>query len=151
MPTPPSDAYRFHAFEVSYFSAKVRPALRYKRVWFEEIHPDYGLIRARTGHTYVPMLLTPDDQAWQDSTDIYDRLEERYPEPPLFPTTPVQRIAAHLVELYVAPSSGAALEISETVAAWLFASSDYTDMMDRQRALDAATDHGPSLPCGGGS
>lgn len=101
MTTEPIRPYTFHAFEVSYFSAKVRPALRYKRIWFEEIHPDYGLIRARTGHTYVPMLLTPDDQAWQDSTDIYDRLEERYPEPPLFPTTPVQRIAAHLVELYV--------------------------------------------------
>lgn len=48
-------------------------------------------------------------------------------------------------------SSAAAIEISETVTAWLKASSDYTDMMDRQRALDAATDHGPSLPCGGGS
>lgn len=101
MTTEPIRPYAFHAFEVSYFSAKVRPALRYKRVWFEEIHPDYGLIRERTGHTYVPMLLTPDGEAWQDSTDIYDRLEERYPEPPLFPTTPVQRIAAHLVELYV--------------------------------------------------
>ncbi len=101
MTTQPSRPYAFHAFEVSYFSAKVRPALRYKRVWFEELHADYGLIRERTGHAYIPMLLTPDDEAWQDSTDIYDRLEERHPEPPLFPVTPVQRIAAHLVELYV--------------------------------------------------
>lgn len=101
MTTAASRPYAFHAFEVSYFSAKVRPALRYKRVWFEEQHADYRLIKERTGHTFIPMLLTPDDEAWQDSTDIYDRLEERYPDPPLFPTTPVQRIAAHLVELYV--------------------------------------------------
>ncbi len=93
--------YVFHAFEVSYFSAKVRPALRYKRLWVDEVRADYGLIRERTGLTFIPMLITPDDEAWQDSTDIYDRLEARHPEPPLFPATPVQRIAAHLVELYV--------------------------------------------------
>ncbi len=101
MPTPQSHPYVFHAFEVSYFSAKVRSALRYKRLWFDEVHADYRLIRERTGYTFIPMLLTPEGEAWQDSTDIYDRLEARHPDPPLFPTTPVQRIAAHLVELYV--------------------------------------------------
>ena len=101
MSTQPNSPYVFHAFEVSYFSAKVRPALRYKRLWVDEVHADYQLIRERTGHTFIPMLLTPDDEAWQDSTEIYDRLEERHPDPPLFPSTPVQRIAAHLVELYV--------------------------------------------------
>jgi len=93
--------YVFHAFEISYFSAKVRPALRYKRLWYDEVHADYGLIRKRTGLTFIPVLITPEDETWQDSTDIYDRLEARHPDPPLFPATPVQRIAAHLVELYV--------------------------------------------------
>ena len=46
--------------------------------------------------------------------------------------------------------SAAAIEVSETVAEWLFTSSDYTNMMNRQRALDATTDHGPSLDCSGG-
>ncbi len=101
MPPGPDRPYVFHAFEVSYFSAKVRSALRYKRVFFDEVHADYGLIRERTGHAFIPMLITPEDEAWQDSTDIYDRLEARHPDPPLFPATPVQRIAAHLVELYV--------------------------------------------------
>jgi glutathione S-transferase len=97
---PPDRPYLFHAFEVSYFSAKVRPALRYKRLWYDEVHADYRLIRERTGLTFIPMLITPEDETWQDSTDIYDRLEARQPDPPLFPATPVQRIAAHLVELY---------------------------------------------------
>ena len=101
MRVPENRPYVFHAFEVSYFSAKVRSALRYKQLWFDEVHADYRLIRERTGHTFIPMLLTPDDEAWQDSTDIYDRLEARHPDPPLFPGTPVQRIAAHLIELYV--------------------------------------------------
>jgi glutathione S-transferase len=97
---PTNGPYVFHAFEISYFSAKVRPALRYKRLWYDEVHPDYALIRERTGLMFIPVVITPEGEAWQDSTDIYGRLEARHPDPPLFPKTPVQRIAAHLVELY---------------------------------------------------
>ena len=100
MTAPTNGPYTFHAFDVSYFSAKVRPALRYKRLWYDEVHADYPLIRERTGLTFIPVIVTPEDETWQDSTDIYDRLEARHPQPPLFPATPVQRIAAHLVELY---------------------------------------------------
>lgn len=100
MPNATDRPYVFHAFEVSYFSAKVRPALRYKRLWVDEVHADYRWIRERTGLTFIPTLHTPDDEVWQDSTDIFDRLEARHPDPPLFPTTPRQRIAAHLIELY---------------------------------------------------
>ena len=32
---------------------------------------------------------------------LADQLEARHPDPPLFPSTPVQRAAAHLVDLYV--------------------------------------------------
>ena len=101
MPASSNRPYIFHAFEVSYFSAKVCSALRYKRLWFDEVHADYGLIRERTGYTFIPVLFTPEGEVWQDSTDIYDRLEARHPDPPLFPATPLQRIAAHLIELYV--------------------------------------------------
>lgn len=92
--------YRFEAFEVSYFSAKVRPALRYKQLWYEETRADIRDILRRTGMAYIPILVTPEGDVWQDSSDMYDRLEARHPEPPLFPTTPVQLLAAHLVELY---------------------------------------------------
>ncbi len=93
--------YRFHAFDVSYFSAKVRPALRYKQLWYEELRADLGLIRERTGLGFIPVLITPEDEVWQDSTEILDRLEARHPEPALVPSTPLQGLAAHLVELYV--------------------------------------------------
>ena len=36
--------YRLHGFEVSYFTAKVRPALRYKGLWVDERRADYGEI-----------------------------------------------------------------------------------------------------------
>ena len=92
--------YRFHAFEVSYFSAKVRPALRYKQLWYEELRADVEEVRRRTGLGFIPILVTSEDATWQDSSDILDALEARHPAPPLFPTTPLERIAAFLIELY---------------------------------------------------
>jgi glutathione S-transferase len=92
--------YIFHAFEVSYFSAKVRPALRYKGLWYEERRADLTEIMKRTGLGFIPVVITPEDETWQDSTEIYRQLEQRHPEPPLFPSGPLQRIAAHLIEVY---------------------------------------------------
>ncbi|MFT5443131.1 MAG: glutathione S-transferase [Myxococcota bacterium] len=97
---PTKSPYVFHAFEVSYFSAKVRPALRYKGLWYEERRADLGEIFTRTGQRFIPIVISPDDETWQDSTEIYRLLEARHPEPPLFPAGPLQRIASHLVELY---------------------------------------------------
>ncbi len=92
--------YTFHAAEMSYFSAKVRPALRYKALWYREVLPDYVEIQKRTGLAFIPILVTPEDDTWQDTSEILDALEARHPDPPLYPTTPLQRVAAHLIELY---------------------------------------------------
>jgi glutathione S-transferase len=96
--------YRFYAAEISYFSGKVRPALRMKRVPFVEQLPTPAayreVIRPRTGLAFIPVVVTPDDEVWQDTSDILDALEMRHPEPALVPATPVQRIAAYLFELY---------------------------------------------------
>jgi glutathione S-transferase len=92
--------YVYHGADVSYFSGKARPALLQKGLWYREVLPDYAEIRKRTGIQFIPILVTPEDETWQDTSDILDRLEERHPEPPLYPTTPVQRIVAYLIELY---------------------------------------------------
>lgn len=96
--------FKLYGAEISYFTGKVRPALRYKGVPFFEIlaTPDVyrNVIRPRTGIAFIPVVLTPDDQTWQDTSEILDNLEARVPRPPLYPTTPVQRIAAYLFELY---------------------------------------------------
>jgi glutathione S-transferase len=96
-----SSPYRFYAAEISYFSAKVRPALRYKGVHYVELAPDYrNVILPRTGLAFIPIVVTPEDETWQDTSDILDALEHRVPTPPLYPTSPVQRVAAMLLELY---------------------------------------------------
>ena len=72
---------------LSHFSEKARWALDYKRIAHHRqvLGPDY-LIRAwrATGRGTLPILFL-DGQAIGDSTDIIAALEERHPEPPLYP------------------------------------------------------------------
>ena len=92
--------YLFHGADVSYFSGKVRPALPQKSLWYREVVPNLKQIVARTGVAFIPVLMTPDGEAWQDTSTILDRLEAAHPAPPLYPKTPVQRVVAYLIELY---------------------------------------------------
>ena len=99
-----SRLYRFYASEYSYFSAKPRPALRYKQVPFEEILPTpqayRDVIKPRTGLAQIPVLVTPEGELVHDSSVILDELERRFPSRPLYPTTPVQRMVGYAIELY---------------------------------------------------
>ncbi len=96
--------FRFYGSEISYFTGKVRPALRYKRLPFLEILATPAaydkVIRPRTGLAFIPIVVTPDDETWQDTSVILDLLEQRYPEPPLYPRTPVQGVVSYLWEIY---------------------------------------------------
>jgi glutathione S-transferase len=93
--------FRYYASEISYFSGKVRPALRYKGIHFTELLPDVrGIILPRTGLAFIPILVTPEDETLQDTSEILDALEARFPAPPLYPRSPAQRVASLLFELY---------------------------------------------------
>jgi glutathione S-transferase len=105
VPTTDRNAAPFRLFgaERSYFTGKARAALRAKRVSFEEILPTPAAmaeIRRRTSLLFIPIVVTPEDDTWQDTSDIIDALEVRIPEPALIPATPLQRIVAYLLELY---------------------------------------------------
>ncbi|MDX2165480.1 MAG: glutathione S-transferase family protein [Deltaproteobacteria bacterium] len=106
---PPADLdrdhfYRLYGSDVSYFTAKVRPALRYKRVPYVELlaTPEAyrDVIIPRTGLAFIPVVVTDRDETLQDTSAILDALEERFPQPPLYPSDPVLRVIAYLVELY---------------------------------------------------
>src|SRR5512144_1144773 len=95
--------YRFYAAEFSYFSAKVRPALLYKRIPYVEIlttpHVYRDVILQRTGLAFIPIVVTADDETLQDTSDILDALEQRFPDPPLYPRNGLLRQIAYLIEL----------------------------------------------------
>ena len=96
--------HRLYAAEVSLYSGKARAYLRYKQVDFQEVLPSLRVIREvlepRTGARMIPVLITEDDEAIQDTTVIIDRVEQLVPERPVFPQTPRQRFIAQLLELY---------------------------------------------------
>ncbi len=96
MPKP----WIFMGVDRSHFSAKLRPAVRYKQIHCMEYPPDIHLIQARTGVRFVPVLFSPDDEVFQDTTDIIDVLEARMPSPPLIPSHPIDRALCRLFELY---------------------------------------------------
>jgi len=95
-----SKPYVYHGADVSYFSGKARPALSQKGLHWTEVRPRLAEIRKHTGMTFIPVLVTPEGEYLQDTSAILDRLEDLVPAPPLFPTTPVQRVVAYLIELY---------------------------------------------------
>jgi glutathione S-transferase len=143
--------FRFFASERSYFSGKVRPALRAKRLSFEEVLPTPDAMREikrRTGLHFLPIVVTPEDDTWQDTSDILDALEARVPAPALIPETPVQRVVAYLIELYadeflILPAMyyrwGTPEGVAEAVDAFIAASGD------AERARRFASSMGGSL------
>jgi glutathione S-transferase len=61
-------------------------------------HPDFGQrILPAIGLFVIPVLETPEGEIVQDSTDIIDYLEARFPEPCFIPETPIQRTLASLL------------------------------------------------------
>jgi glutathione S-transferase len=90
--------------EVSYYTAKVRAYLRYKQIPYDEVTASrevyQQVIVPRTGVRFIPVLISDDDVAVQDSSAIIDFLEQRYPEPSITPEGPTQRWVARLFELY---------------------------------------------------
>src|SRR5215470_10886597 len=96
---------------LSHFSEKVRWTLDYKRIAHRRqvLGADY-LIRAwrATGHGTLPILFL-DGRAIGDSTHIIRALEERYPEPPLYPDDIAARERALALEDYFDEHLGPAL------------------------------------------
>jgi len=85
---------------LSHFNEKVRWTLDYKRIPHRRrvLGPDY-LIRAwrATGQGKLPILFI-DGAAIADSTRIIAAIEERHPDPPLYPRDPSQRSLALAIE-----------------------------------------------------
>lgn len=96
--------YQLYGSEVSYFTGKVRAYLRYKRIPFTQ-YPNSPenyrtVIVPRVGWRVIPVVVTPEGETLQDSSDIIDALEIRFPQAPVYPAATRQRLAALLLEVY---------------------------------------------------
>ena len=85
----------------SYYTGKIRSYLIKKGVAFRELYPSNPAFQARilpaVRHLVVPILETPEGEVVQDTTDMIECLEARFPQPLMLPDTPVQRAVAWLL------------------------------------------------------
>ena len=96
--------YALYGASLSYYTGKVRGYLRRKRIPFDDVLASAeefrNVIIPRVGAAILPVLVTPEDETVQDSTEILDFLEQRFPDPSIYPSTPRQHLASLLLELY---------------------------------------------------
>jgi glutathione S-transferase len=81
--------------QLSHYNEKVRWALDYKRVPHirRSLLPGIHVLKAKrlTGDTWTTPVLTLDGRSIGDSTRIIAEVEERWPQPPLYPPDAAQR------------------------------------------------------------
>src|SRR5579875_2180113 len=96
--------YTLYVMSLSPYSDKIRMYLALKRLPVVEVRENLRnreqVLRARTGRTMVPVVITPDDRALNDSTAIVRALEAERPEPPLLSADAGRRGFDALVEDY---------------------------------------------------
>lgn len=96
--------FQHYAVPLSLFSAKTRAYLRYKNIPYREVTPNvwqiFRTIPRHTGVMVIPVVRTPEGEWLQDSSDIIETLEQRFPDSPILPETPKQRLAASLLEMW---------------------------------------------------
>lgn len=94
--------YVLYGVEASYYAAKIRAALSYKRLPFEEVQASRAVykdvILPRVGWPVLPVLVTPDDVTVQDTSDMCDLIDARHPLPPLLPPAGGARVLSFLLE-----------------------------------------------------
>ena len=97
------NTYTLYGSYASYYTAKTRAYLRKKSIPFVERLPSDPTfrqsVRPSSGSHRIPQLMAPDGRVLQDSVEIQDHLEARFPHLPAIPKTPRQRIFVHLMEL----------------------------------------------------
>ena len=88
----------------SLFSGKARAYLDWKRVRYSERAPTAAIMQEKiipaVGYPVIPVIEKDDGQLIQDTTVIIDHFEASEDGPGVYPDTPVQRLAALLLELH---------------------------------------------------
>jgi len=99
-----TESFTLYGGDISYYTGKARAYLRYKAIPFTELPATRdvykNIILPRVGWPVIPIVVTPEDEVLQDTSDIIDALETRFPQAPIYPTGPRQRTVALMLEVY---------------------------------------------------
>ncbi len=96
-----NDTYILWGGPLSLYTGKARSYLIKKQIPYRECFPTHAVFQTQIapalGFFVVPVLEAPDGSIIQDTSDIIEHLEEKFPETRLSPLTPVQRTVASLI------------------------------------------------------
>lgn len=99
-----ADLYTLYGGDISYFSAKARAYLNYKGIDYQELPATKEVYKTvilpNVGWPVIPVVVTPEGTTLQDTSDIIDALELKFPDAPVLPETPKQKVAALLLEVF---------------------------------------------------
>src|SRR5882672_3892121 len=96
-----SGQYRIFGAEVSPYSVKVRSYFRYKQIpheWIVRGPASTAEYQKYAKLPIIPLVVSPEGDAMQDSTPIIESLEPRFPEPTIHPDDPVAAFVSALLE-----------------------------------------------------
>jgi glutathione S-transferase len=95
--------FRIYGSELSPYSVKVRSYFRYKKIPHEWIVRHMGRMAEFQKYAklpLIPLVVTPEDEALQDSTPIIEHMEARCPDPSIHPADPALSFLSALLEEY---------------------------------------------------
>lgn len=99
-----NEQYTLYGGEISWYSGKIRAYLRYKDIPYQELPSTREVYKTvilpRVGWPVIPVIVTPQDETLQDTSDMIDALELRFPQAPVVPSTPKQQVLAYMMEVY---------------------------------------------------
>ena len=99
-----SKQYTLYGGDISYYTGKALSYLRYKAIPFDYLQATRdvykNVILPSVGWPVIPVVTTPDNVVLQDTSDIIDALEQKFPQAPVTPETPRQKVVALLLEVY---------------------------------------------------
>ena len=95
--------YRIFGAELSPYSIKVRSYFRYKQIpheWVERTMHNMDEFQRHAKLPLIPLVITPENEAFQDSTPIIERFEASFPEPSIHPDDLALAFLSALIEEY---------------------------------------------------
>lgn len=97
------ESYRIFGVELSPYSIKVRSYFRYKNIphmWIARSDEDMEEFNKFARLPLVPLVVSANGDALQDSTPIIEEMEKSHPEPALSPRETAQAFISALIEEY---------------------------------------------------
>ena len=96
--------FKLHGWDLSYFTGKARSYLIFKGVDFELVPMSFidlqFIVPLKTGVKIMPVLETPEGTWIQDTRDIIDAMDKRFPISTVYPEDPLLLFISNLLEAW---------------------------------------------------